>query len=355
MDNDQVKSLKEKLNYELDKNKKIQKISRSLLNNNALAEAEGNQMMVHIHKDPITRKMIADDVSHEEHEDPEKIVEEEVDKIVIDISDMGKINQLVNDLHLDLKDSVIGSLPNDYEITRMKRSFEIYENLDTIRKNFYMAKMRIEEKTDYIQKIVEFSLDYALNHEDKEDWKKMLSDKEVELNEHNKEVLIILLDKLKEKVDILHQEIFENLNSIFEEYTELMQKENKTSSELAGKMIETSIKITIFENNVIEKLIPQILKINDLVIDNPKYDHISHLFDHDFEPPEDEETKDEENKKKELDKITTPKVSKHADAAKNELLQKLNNQNDPQMEDNDESVKNISTIILPLLILLVSL
>jgi len=286
-----------KLKSALDHNKKINVVSRKLNDTEALSQAESGNMMVHIHKDPITRAMLADEVAPTEEIDPEELVEEEVDQVTLDISDLKKLRELIEDLREDLKLNVLDNLPDNELINRMERSYEVYERIEEIRKKYYLAKMRLEEKTLYIKHIVDFCLQYAETHEEKEELKEMLTEYDVMLDEHNHRILIALLEKLQEKTNTLHDNVFDELKKDFEEIDSIHENPDSSQSEKVGKMIETSINLTVFEKETIHTLIDQILEIFDLIVDNPKYDHISKAFNEEFEPPKkaDEETEVEEN------------------------------------------------------------
>lgn len=291
-----------KLKTALDKSKKVNVLSRNLNDTEALSEAEAGQLMVHIHKDPITRSIIADEMAPTETVDPEEFVEEEVDQITLDISDMNKIQELMEDLRDDLKKNVLDDLPDNDVMNRMERSYQIYERIEEIRKKYYLAKMRIEEKTLYIKHIVDFCLEYAETHEEKEELKEMLTEYDVMLDEHNHEILIALLEKLQEKTNLLHDNVFEGLQQYFDEVDSIHKNPDASESEKVGKMIETSINLTVFEKETINSLIDKILEIFQLVLDNPKYDHISKAFDEKFVPPkhddgEVEEENDEDDTK----------------------------------------------------------
>ena len=296
-------SIMSKLKTALDVSKKVHVVSRKLNDTEALSQAEAGQMMVHIHKDPITRAIIADEMTPTENLDPEEIVEEEVDNVALDISDMQKIRSLMDDLREDLKRNVLDDLPDNSLINRMERSYEIYEKVEEIRKKYYLAKMRLEEKTLYIKHIVDFCLEYAETHEEKEELKEMFTEYDVMLDEHNHQILIALLEKLQEKTNLLHDNVFENLPKYFHEIDSLHENPDASESEKVGKMIETSINLTVFENDTVNKLINEILEIFALVIDNPKYDHIARAFHEEFNPPVHNDGSDEveEKLKKEED------------------------------------------------------
>jgi hypothetical protein len=288
-----------KLKSALNVNKKVHVLSRKLNDTEALSQAEAGQMTVHIHKDPITRAVIADEMDPEEKVDPEEIVEEEVDKVALDISDMRKIRQLMDDLRNDLKINVLDNLPDNDLINRMERSYEIYERVDEIRKKYYLAKMRLEEKALYIKHIVDFCLEYAETHEEKEDLKEMLTEYDVMLDEHNHKILVALLEKLQEKTNLLHDNVFEQLPNTFKDIDKVHKSPDMSESEKVGRMIETSINLTVFEKDTVEKLINQILELFALVLDNPKYHHISKAFEEKFEPPVAEDQENQEADKKE--------------------------------------------------------
>ena len=296
-----------KLKTALDKSRKINVVSRKLNDTAALSEAEAGNMMVHIHKDPITRAMLADEMAPTEEVDPEELVEEEVDHVALDISDMRKIRALMEDLRDDLKTNVLDDLPDNELINRMERSYEVYEKIEEIRKKYYLAKMRLEEKALYIKHIVDFCLEYAETHEEKEELKEMLTEYDVMLDEHNHRILIALLEKLQEKTNLLHDNVFDQLKTYFKEIDSIHENPDSSESEKVGKMIETAINLTVFEKDTIHTLIDQILEIFQLILDNPKYDHISKAFNEEFEPPkgDDEEAveeNDDEKMKKEEDK-----------------------------------------------------
>lgn len=261
-------------------------------------------MMVHIHKDPITREMLADSVAPEEEVDPEEVVEEEVDQVALDISDMRKIRELMEDLREDLKKNVLDDLPDSDQINRMERSYEVYERVDEIRKKYYLAKMRIEEKTLYIKHIVDFCLEYAETHEEKEELKEMLTEYDVMLDEHNHRVLIALLEKLQEKTNLLHDNVFVHLKETFHVIDSIHTNPDASESEKVGKMIETAINLTVFEKETIHSLIDQILELFQMILDNPKYDHISRAFNKEFEPPKHDDGEGEEPKEEEDEKLS---------------------------------------------------
>lgn len=266
-------------------------------------------MTVHIHKDPITRAIIADQMEAPEEVDPEELVEEEVDQVALDISDMRKIRELMEDLRNDLKMNVLDDLPDNDQINRMERSYEIYERVEEIRKKYYMAKMRLEEKTLYIKHIVDFCLEYAETHEEKEELKEMMTDYDVMLDEHNHKILIALLQKLQEKTDLLHDNVFDQLPTAMKEVDHIHKNPDVSESEKVGRMIETSLNLTVFEKDTVDKLINQILEIFALVHDNPKYHHISKAFDEKFEPPTNDDAEDSESEENEGEVAKAQKVS----------------------------------------------
>ena len=288
-----------KLKNMFKKNVEVKKLQRKLNEDEEMAEEEGGSMHLLVYKNALSRKMMIEDQTEVKHITSEEFAVQKVNNAKLDIEDMHKIKEMCINLQNELKKSVMSDVPNRKELTRLQRSYELYESLEDIRKSYYLKKLIIEKHAEMIKRVVDFSLDYSEQHQEKEEIKEMWDEDDIELDEHNRLMLIKLLQKLKEKTDHLHDQIFVNLKKIFTEYENVHSDDTVTATEKTGKQIETSINLTIFESEVIKTLFMQIFQLYDLILDNPKYDHMARKFEKEFEPPksgdEDEEDSSEDH------------------------------------------------------------
>ena len=286
-----------KLKNMFKKSVEVKTLQRKLNDDDQMAEEEGGSMHLLVYKNALSRQMMIEDQTEVKHITSEEYAVEKVNNAKLDIDDMHKIKDMCINLQSELKKSVMSDVPNRKELTRLERSYELYESLDDIRKSYYLKKLVIEKHAEMIKRVVDFSLEYSEHHQEKEEIKEMWDEDDIELDEHNRLMLIKLLQKLKEKTDHLHDQIFINLKKIFTEYENVHSDDTVNATEKTGKQIETSINLTIFESEVIKTLFTQIYQLYDLILDNPKYDHMSRKFEKEFEPPKsgDEDEEDSSN------------------------------------------------------------
>ena len=201
------------------------------------------------------------------------------------IQDLAKVSELVESIKEDIKAEILGDLQNKMMIKKLEISFEVYEDINQVRKRYHFYKDSIEQSVQLLKDLVDYLEEFVTDSEEDESIKEALADKGIEIDEHNHKLLLGLLIKLQEFVNKLHSEVFDSFNNYFKELDTIHFNEKMDDSEKVRKMIQIASELSIFENNVLDELTEKIQEVARLSMDNPRYDHLSKAFEREFVPP----------------------------------------------------------------------
>jgi hypothetical protein len=210
----------------------------------------------------------------EEEQDPE-----------FHIQDLERVDELTEKIKEDIKAEVLGDLQNKMLIKALEVSYEVYEDINEVRKRYFYFKDSIEQSVQLLKDMVDYLEQFVTDSEENEVIKNALIKKGIEIDEHNHKLLVGLLIKLQEYVDKLHTEIFDTFNDYFKQLNFVHFSLELSDSEKVRKMIQTAAELSIFENNVVDDLTDKIKEVSKLCLDNPRYDHLSKAFAKEFVAP----------------------------------------------------------------------
>jgi hypothetical protein len=201
------------------------------------------------------------------------------------IQDLEKVTELVEKIKEDIKSKILGDLQNIMMIKQLDITYEVYEEINQVRKRYFFFKDSIEQSTQLLKDMVDYLEEFVTDSEDDESIQQALKDKGIEIDEHNHKLLVGLLIKLQQLVNKLHEEVFDTFNDYFKELNSVHFNDEISDSEKIRKMVQTASEISIFENSIVDDLSGQIMEVARLSLDNPRYDHLSKAFEKEFHPP----------------------------------------------------------------------
>lgn len=253
-----------------------------------------NEIVYHISQDVLSREVKLDKIFdgrelekpeldntknnfEYEKDENENYIYRENPHSVNDISELKKIDKYINDIRRIIKTSIMKGVIQNPNEDKLQRSFGIYKNLPIAKENFFLEKTGLLKMVSELKDLTAFALKYVEEGDD-EGMKDVVSQRDVELDEHNKLILIELLKKLDGFVLEFWGKFYNDYSQAFDLVEHILENEHMSDSEKIAKSIEVSIKISIFEVDVLKNLGDEILEVSQLVLDNPKYHHLSQSF-----------------------------------------------------------------------------
>lgn len=191
----------------------------------------------------------------------------DVDNLDNDI--MRYIKVMKYDIMLNLKTSISQS--------EIDHSYLIYKNLAKIKDNYFINKPTLRAKVTRLRDVTSFALDYA-KEATKSQMKNLITAADVELDEYNKKILIALLDRLDQQTQKLWESTYTDLEDQMQELEKIHADAQMTPANKLSRLIECSLKLAIFEKDIVEEGTTQIKGLIALIIDNPKYHHLTQGF-----------------------------------------------------------------------------
>ena len=219
----------------------------------------------------------------EDNEDNEDAVEEEEPEF--SIQDLIHVSEMVENIKNMIKAKILGNLQNKMMIKKLEISYEVYEDINQVRKKYHFFKSEIEESITQLKKLVDFLEQFVVDSENDEYLELTLRQKGIEIDEHNHLILLSMTQKLQELVNQLHREIMVTLSDYFNDLDTIHFNEGLDDGEKVRQMLEIASQIAIFENTNLEDLIKNIQEVAKLASDNPHYDHLYKAYEKEFLPP----------------------------------------------------------------------
>ena len=257
-----------------------------------------NEIVYHVKQDILSRQIVLDkvfdgrDLDQKELDNSKKDFEYEKDEdgnyiyrenenTVNDITEIHKIDKMVNDIRGIVEKRIMKGAKNIPNEDKLQRSYAVYQDLENSREVFFIEKSGLLKKVSELKDLTLFALNYVENNP-LEGIKNLVSQRDIELDEHNRLILIELLKKLDGFALEFWNKFYNDYSQAFDLIHGIIENEHMSDSEKIAKSIEVSIKISIFEVDTLQKLGDEILKVSQLILDNPKYDHLSSSFNKDM-------------------------------------------------------------------------
>ena len=223
-----------------------------------------------------------EDLDPNDLDEEEDIGEQLIYHSEYNIEDLEKVVGWAQNVREIVKRDILGSLQNKMMLKRLERSYEVYEEVNHVRKKYHFRSKMLDELMNKFSNVVIYLVRFVEVSEHDETIKDALMEKGIVIDEHNHSLLLALMHHLAERVARLHIEITETFKGYFDELDQIHFNSNLSDYEKVGKFIKIASNISIFENNIVQTLIMEIKDLAMLVENNPRYHHLASAFKREF-------------------------------------------------------------------------
>ena len=220
-------------------------------------------------QDPLTRQMVivSNSVKKETEQKPRRTYS-------LDIQDLLRIEDYLRNLKQQIISKVFGNIDVAKNETQLDKAYLFYRNLRQIRNNYNREKEKIEEKTEYLKKITEYSLNFIQGATNVQ-LSTVITERNVDIDSYNKFILLQLVEKLDSEMGEFQRAILEDFHAIFEEYDANNIDSKGSTFDLVNTNIGIAFKLTIFEQTNLIERIDLMSQICRKIEDNEDYHHLS--------------------------------------------------------------------------------
>ena len=196
--------------------------------------------------------------------DPASFDIKDIENLETDI--MRYLKLIKYDILLNLKTSIL--------VSAIDQSYLMYQNMAKIRDNYFINKPILRASITRIRNVTSFALMYA-KEATKTQLKQLITAQDVELDEFNKKILIALLERLDIQAKKTWESTYIDLENLMQEIEKVYSDLQMTPANKLSRLIEFSMKLTNFEREVVDDGTNQMKGLIALIIDNPKYHHLT--------------------------------------------------------------------------------
>lgn len=204
-----------------------------------------------------------------------RISDEKVQEIqmLLALRDVIRIDSYLQNLMRQVNKRIFGDLENSLLIHRFSQSYQMYEMVLNMLKNYKENKDNVDEKAAYLQKVITFSLNY-IQSADSSLMSVVLEGQTPEQNMQNKITFVEILEKMKKEVEIFTTAISKDLVEQFQTIDEVHK--NKTLSDLQKihLLTDNCLNLVVHKKETIQPTVVKLMDLRRLVLSNPKY----HVF-----------------------------------------------------------------------------
>ena len=200
-----------------------------------------------------------------------------LDSSKLDIKDIDGLDDDIMNYLLSIKYDILLNLKTSISTTAIDHSYLIYRNISHIKDNYFINKPILRERVSRIRDVTSFAVEYA-KEATKEKLKQLITAQDVELDEYNKKILIALLERLDKKAEKLWEATYNDLDRLIKNLEHAYQDQHATPANKLSHMIEYSLKLAVFEKEVVDDITNQMKGLIALVTDNPKYHHLTKRY-----------------------------------------------------------------------------
>lgn len=194
-----------------------------------------------------------------------------------DIKDVDRLDDDIMAYLKVIKYDVLLNLRTSIKQTAIEHSYLIYKNLTRIVDTYFMRKPILRAKVTRLRDITSFALQYAKDASVAQ-MKQLITAADVELDEYNKKMLIALLERLDAQAEKIWESTYIELEELMQETDRIREDPQMTASNKLSKLIESSFKLAIFQQEIVEDGTYQMKGLVSLIVDNPKYHHLTQGF-----------------------------------------------------------------------------
>lgn len=198
------------------------------------------------------------------------------------IEDLENVGIWAQDIREIVKRDILGSLQNQIMLKRLERSYEVYEEVNHVRKKYHYNSESLNNVMNHFAHVVQYLVQFVTISEHDEALQDALYHKGITIDKHNHKLLVSIILHLEERVNKLHKEITETFKGYFDELDQLHFNDNLDDYAKVGKFIDVANALSIFENNIIQVLVMEIKDLAILAENNPRYHHLASAFKREF-------------------------------------------------------------------------
>lgn len=194
------------------------------------------------------------------------------------IQDLTKVGGIARDMRDAFKEKIVGGLQNKLMLNKLEISYEVYEDINEVRKKYHFYEDSIDENSQDFFNLIDFLTNYISNSELDPIVVSALDSKGIDLDKENHELLMELMQKLDDEVKRFSRELMITFKTYITELDTLHYNQDMKDFDKVKQMVEIGSNMSLFENNVIEKISKNIGELTTLAINNPRYHHLSNAF-----------------------------------------------------------------------------
>ena len=193
------------------------------------------------------------------------------------------LEKLVENLNTILRSKIFGNLQTNLLVNKQQISYTIYKVINDVRKSYFKERYNARYQIYRIRDVIELIKNYT-NEKKESEFEKLVDPENIEIDEKNLLIFEDLLNQISVEAADLWESIFSGLDLFFEDILKIHVNIEIDDAERIVNLMKSSINLVSFENGVLNKKTKKILDLRDIIIDNPKYDHINHMYNEEFHP-----------------------------------------------------------------------
>lgn len=192
------------------------------------------------------------------------------------------LEKIVNNLKDILRAKIFGNLQTSLLVNKQQISYSIYKVINDVRNSYFTHKYSARFQIYKIRDMIELIKNYTILQKETA-FEKLVDFENLEADQKNLDIFEDLINQLEKEIAILWESIFSGLDLFFEDLLRIHLNTEIDDAERIVQLMKSSINLVSFEGEL-NKRTKKILDLKDVIIDNPKYDHINHLYNKEFHP-----------------------------------------------------------------------
>lgn len=199
----------------------------------------------------------------------------EAEELVLTLRDIEKLTRYVNNIQAQLNEKVMGDIENLLLVNNLEQSFQMYDHVLTIRRNYFENKMLLNRKAQFVKAIVSFAVDFVRTA-DPLDMELVIPEDNIDADIQNKLILLQLLERLKDTTDQYEDGIVKGVSDKFRQIDIVHRNATLADSEKIHMLIDSCVDLVVFKKKHIDAQADDIITLKNLIIQNPKYKELAY-------------------------------------------------------------------------------
>jgi hypothetical protein len=199
-----------------------------------------------------------------------KINMSEAEELVLTLRDIEKLTNYVSNIQAQLNEKIMGDLENLLLVNNLEQSYQMYDFILGIRRNYFANKLLLNRKAQFIKAIVLFAVDFVQTA-DPLDMELVIPEEDIDADIQNKLILLQLLERLKDTTNLYEEGIVKGLGDKFSQIDTVHRNATLADSEKIHMLIDSCVDLVVFKKQQVDAQAEDIITLKNLIIQNPKY------------------------------------------------------------------------------------